>query len=187
MKNAMFHGMSPAGFQASLAWLYGKSPEGMGTLARDTLLEVPYQPLLLVLLLMAVLISIKTQIMTIIITDYYICICNWIHLLSSFSLSLFLYLCVGCVGKNFGDGFSMVHRPRAFCRCHPKNPRSGTRRTLNWRRTSLPRTGAGSGNKWPGIPLGCKKQISMFVCFRCLWDLLGFGMFFCTMSHFLCI
>jgi hypothetical protein len=48
MKNAKFHGMS-AGFQASLAWLYGKSPEGMGTLARDTLLEVPYQPLLLVL------------------------------------------------------------------------------------------------------------------------------------------
>ena len=28
-----------AGFQASLAWLYGKSPEGMGTLARDALLE----------------------------------------------------------------------------------------------------------------------------------------------------
>lgn len=29
------------GSLASLAWLYGKSPEGMGTLARDTLLEVP--------------------------------------------------------------------------------------------------------------------------------------------------
>mmetsp|Transcript_12745 Transcript_12745/g.21975 ORF Transcript_12745/g.21975 Transcript_12745/m.21975 type:complete len:391 (+) Transcript_12745:40-1212(+) len=29
------------GSLASLAWLYGKSPEGMGTLARDALLEVP--------------------------------------------------------------------------------------------------------------------------------------------------